>query len=155
MCRPLGDIQDANDSAYLQALWVCWLVFHCWDKMLDTCNVREQLFILAARSWSIRAAHNMATGKQRENMPMCGVFSFFPFYSILAPSLWDGATHSQDGLPTSESSLETPSQTQPEVCFTNNLLGASQFNQVDCQDQASPWVREVLSYFLGSSSWKW
>jgi hypothetical protein len=33
-------------------------------------------------------------------------------------------------------SLETPSQTHPEVCFTN-FLGVSQYNHVDNQDKPS------------------
>jgi hypothetical protein len=56
-------------------------------------------------------------------------FSSFVFYSILDPSLWNGAIHIQSGRPLL-SSLEMLSQKHPKVSFTH-LPGASQSSGVD------------------------
>ncbi|KAG3293755.1 hypothetical protein H1C71_036314 [Ictidomys tridecemlineatus] len=59
-----------------------------------------------------------------------------PLLSPSGPSLLDGATHIQSrscplrSLDTCQSSLQTPSQMHPEVCFSS-FLGVSQSSQDD------------------------
>jgi hypothetical protein len=59
-----------------------------------------------------------------------------PFYSVRAPSIWDGAASIQSGSSPdspSEASLDMPSWTHKKVSFIN-VLGTSQPNQLGQQD---------------------
>ena len=58
-----------------------------------------------------------------------------PLSSDGGPGSWDGATTSREGLvfPPQLTNLDVPSQTRPEVGFTN-LLGNFLSSQVDIQE---------------------
>jgi hypothetical protein len=83
----------------------------------------SQVFLFDKEAWH---SHIMVTRKQRKNREdatQAGTSSIFPF--ILSTSSHGIVLRCRGNLsPVSHSSLETPSQTQPEMRFCS-LLGAS------------------------------
>jgi hypothetical protein len=85
------------------------------------------------RSWHLMSmgdgSCNKCTHSGRVEPAHVG-FLFFPFYPIHSHPQYTGWCIHNSGQ---VSSLETPSQTHPEVCFANSL-GISQSSQADNQE---------------------